>query len=302
MKISHEMPLWMMKEGYDEALNDYSYALVHLFKESEEYRQHFVDALVNGREVILDNSIFELEEAFEADAFIEQAESLVADANLWFPEKVERGQLVIVIPDVLDDRAKTYKQADEFFRKLVDKNSHLLDDPYITWMAVAQGETMQELEQSFIELQLLLHSRVYRTNAAQKTRIGISFNCKAYESRRSQSGLTKLQLWSSGRTDFIHYLTHVQKVVNTPIHLLGCSVPQEFREYINNPHIVSIDTSNPIVHGLKGIRYKSDGTLRSKESIKLADMMFIKTNYSALPDILYNCRLFRDNTQKESLV
>jgi len=57
-----------------------------------------------------------------------------------------------------------------------------------------------------------------------------------------------------------------------PHHLLGCSLPQEGLLYSSDDNdwswIYSIDSSNPIVHGLKDIRYGDTG-LRTKESTKL---------------------------------
>ena len=63
-------------------------------------------------------------------------------------------------------------------------------------------------------------------------------------------------------------------IINTkkPHHLLGCGLPQEFSFYAHYPWIYSLDTSNPVVHGLKGIKYDSDG-LWSKESQKLFEMI-----------------------------
>ena len=60
IKIAHESP----KGVFDEVqkLTDYDYALVHLFEEDEEYLNQFKRARDKGREIILDNSIFELEE------------------------------------------------------------------------------------------------------------------------------------------------------------------------------------------------------------------------------------------------
>ena len=53
-----------------------------------------------------------------------------------------------------------------------------------------------------------------------------------------------------------------------PHHLLGCSLPQEGMYYRNYPWIYSMDTSNPIVHAIKNIKYGDTG-LWSKESQKL---------------------------------
>ena len=56
IKIAHESPksIFNLVQKY----TDYDYALVHLFEEDKEYLQYFKDAVAKGREVILDNSIF----------------------------------------------------------------------------------------------------------------------------------------------------------------------------------------------------------------------------------------------------
>ena len=67
IKIAHESPKSIFEDV--QKVTDYDYALVHLLEEDEEYLRLFERAIKRGREVILDNSIFELEEAFEADKF-----------------------------------------------------------------------------------------------------------------------------------------------------------------------------------------------------------------------------------------
>ncbi len=67
IKIAHESPKSIFEEV--QRFTDYDYALVHLFEEDEEYLKQFKQAATKGREIILDNSIFELEEAFDAEKF-----------------------------------------------------------------------------------------------------------------------------------------------------------------------------------------------------------------------------------------
>ncbi len=67
IKIAHEAPIDIFEEV--QRLTDYDYALVHLLEQNGRYRDTFERAVKRGREVILDNSIFELEEAFEAERF-----------------------------------------------------------------------------------------------------------------------------------------------------------------------------------------------------------------------------------------
>ena len=42
---------------------------------------------------------------------------------------------------------------------------------------------------------------------------------------------------------------------NKPHHLLGCGLPQEFKFYKEMHWIDSVDTSNPVMHGMHDIRY-----------------------------------------------
>ena len=93
----------------------------------------------------------------------------------------------------------------------------------------------------------------------------------------------------NNRIKLIHKLKDDGLLNNTKIHLLGCFLPQEFKHYKDIPEIFSIDTSNPIVHGIKGIRYTEDG-LNSKETIKLVDLL----NVPSVPDdVFYNIKRFR---------
>ena len=52
------------------------------------------------------------------------------------------------------------------------------------------------------------------------------------------------------------------------VHLLGGALPQEFGYYADFPFIESVDTSNPIIHGLQGVKYNSLGLL-TKSSTKI---------------------------------
>ena len=65
MLISHEIPLSLMEES--KQFNDYDYCLLHLTYENEQYRQFYIDSIKNGRRVLLDNSLFELQDALTND-------------------------------------------------------------------------------------------------------------------------------------------------------------------------------------------------------------------------------------------
>ncbi|MGA1047385.1 MAG: hypothetical protein ACO3UU_05205 [Minisyncoccia bacterium] len=65
--IAHEAPISLMSEV--QFYTDYDYALVHHFEHHEEYFNFFKRSLANNREVILDNSIFELKTAFDPEKY-----------------------------------------------------------------------------------------------------------------------------------------------------------------------------------------------------------------------------------------
>ena len=76
------------------------------------------------------------------------------------------------------------------------------------------------------------------------------------------------------------------------VHLLGCALPQEFRYYKDFPFIESIDTSNPIIHGLEGIRYSSNG-LFTKSNTKIDKIGNISLTRETLYDINHNLTQFK---------
>jgi hypothetical protein len=76
------------------------------------------------------------------------------------------------------------------------------------------------------------------------------------------------------------------------VHLLGCALPQEFGYYADFPFIESVDTSNPIIHGLQGVRYNSLGLL-TKSSTKI-DKIEEEITTERLYDINYNLIRFKN--------
>ena len=282
VELYHEMPLQMLLQGYEDRLDiSGHYALVHLYEKHKEYFEYSVLRLRQDYPVILDNSIFELGTAFDADRFAFWIKELVKYAG---KGNVNRN-LLYIIPDVLDDYEGTVTQAKDFlqkYEKLPGKK-----------MAVAQGKTCSELLYCYQVLNSL-------TNL---DRTGISFNCEAYTSSSKDSCAedkvdeweTTLKAWGSGRIRFINTLLESYKELSqlpSRLHLLGCSLPQEFKYYRGMAAIASIDTSNPVVHGIKGIAYTHDG-LDRKESIKLADLFETSVTIPQLDIIEWNTAVFR---------
>jgi hypothetical protein len=77
------------------------------------------------------------------------------------------------------------------------------------------------------------------------------------------------------------------------VHLLGCALPQEFSYYPDFPFIESIDTSNPIIHGLKGKQYKSFGLLE-KEPTKIDQIGIVPLEPETLYNINHNITQFKN--------
>tara|TARA_X000001382_G_C3164065_1_gene177271 strand:- start:335 stop:1156 length:822 start_codon:yes stop_codon:yes gene_type:complete len=259
IKIAHEAPLDIFDEV--QRLTDYDYALVHLLEENGRYRDTFERAIKKGREVILDNSIFELEEAFEADRFAIWVERL---KPTWY-----------IVPDALENAEKTMLQAANWFKNY----SHVPGKS----IGVVQGKTYQEIKDCYKAMDEI----------AKVDMIAISFDYSYY--RDSISHPNKYVSWMLGRVKLLGDLVR-DNIINEdkPHHLLGCGLPQEFSFYKNADYkwLYSLDTSNPIVHGLKNIEYGSEG-LWSKESQKLHELIDVDIEDIDIGKVKTNIQKFR---------
>lgn len=237
IRIAHESPKSIFPEV--QKLTDYDYALVHLFEEDPEYYALFRDAVAAGREVILDNSIFELEEAFDADKFADWVKKL---RPTWY-----------IIPDALEDAEKTMQQAADWYKNHSDVPGKSI--------GVVQGKTYQEIKDCYRAMDEI----------ANVDMIAISFDYSYYTD--SCPHPNKYVSWMLGRVKLLGDLLR-DGIINEdkPHHLLGCGLPQEFSFYSQYPWIYSLDTSNPVVAGIKGIAYGPQG-LWNKESQKLFELI-----------------------------
>lgn len=256
IKIAHEAPLSIFNKIQE--VTDYDYALVHLFEESDEYWMKFQRSKAIGREIILDNSIFELGEAFSADKFYPWIEKLMPD---WY-----------IIPDALEDAETTVKNAKSW--------QHIAGCKTI---GVAQGKTYEEMVWCYKEIEPLVD------------KVGISFDYCFFVNEDLNGKLpTKFHHYMYGRDAMIHRML-AEGVINEdkPHHLLGCGLPQEFSSYTGYKWIDSLDTSNPVVAGIKGIRYNGKDGLEDKPSQKLFTMINQDVDDATLGKILYNVECFR---------
>jgi hypothetical protein len=259
IKIAHESPISVFEEV--QKFTDYDYALVHLFDESPEYLAMFEKARDAGREIILDNSIFELGTAFDMDRYAEWIERF---RPTWY-----------IIPDVLQNSSGTLRNVRTWMEKYSDLPGKKI--------AVVQGKSYIEIASLYQEFDKL-----------DIDMIAFPFDFSLYEGLVPHSN--KLVSWMLGRVTLLGKLK-ANGAINPSRkhHLLGCSLPQEFmfyKEADNMDWIYSLDTSNPVVHGLKHIEYSDQG-LWDKASEKLFTLINSEVSYEQLQMMKYNMQRFR---------
>jgi len=239
-KIAHEAPMSIFNEV--QKYTEYDYCLVHLLGESEDYRRKFFKAKQEGREVYLDTSIFELGTAFEASKFAEWIEKLEPDYYF--------------APDALEDCSTTIRQMNEWNDSFGNIKGRKI--------GVVQGKTYEEIVNCY----------EFMDKQSGADMIAISFDYSYYNNTVPHP--EKVTGWTFGRIKLLSDLLK-DGIINTkkPHHLLGCALPLEFTFYQNEDFnwIESIDTSNPIVHAIKGIKYTENLGLLKKESQKLYELI-----------------------------
>lgn len=149
-------------------------------------------------------------------------------------------------------------------------------------IGVAQGSTYDELVACYR----------YMANDSRVDKVAMSFNHPFFQTMIPSLG-NKYYRMMRGRQKVIADMLR-DDIINKdkPHHLLGCGLPQEFEEYQNHEWIDSMDTSNPVIHGMKGIRYNDYG-LNDKESVKLFTLID-EDVVACWDDIDYNIKKFRE--------
>ncbi len=265
MKVSHESPISILE--LSKTYNDFDYALVHLFEKYPVYKHYFKSAKsIYDREVLLDNSIFELGKAFDSDKYIKEI--------LWLQPNM------FIVPDVLEESEDTINCFCEWQNS--GKLNEIKQSFPVRAIGAIQGKTWNDL---------LLCYKFMSENADM---IAISFDFSYYNI--IGEGKFVIERLCSGRQRFISHLID-EGVWNwsKPHHLLGCSLAKEFRYYVdNNIHnIVSCDTSNPIVTAIHGYKYDADYGLQIKPNVKLADLIDYNLTQDQLDILDYNVNMFK---------
>lgn len=263
MKVSHESPVSILEISRE--YNDFDYCLVHLLDELPEYQSFYSNARSTyNREVLLDNSIFELGKAFDSREF-------------WVKTKEIQPNMFIV-PDVLEN----YYETVDSFKKFEYYAQDIKQTFQTKAIGAVQGKNWQELREC------------YKFMSDNADMIAISFDFSYYQV--IGQGWHHLERWCSGRQRFITDL--INNGVwrwDKPHHLLGCSLAKEFRYYVdrNIYNIVSCDTSNPVVAAIHELKYDADYGLDTKPSTKLADLIRHQFTEDQLELVRYNTTMFK---------
>lgn len=261
VKIFHEAPVSIITDIAE--LTDGDYCLVHLMEKNEKYRKYFLEARnIYNREVLLDCSIFELGAAFDSAKYID-----------WFKQIKPNS---FIIPDVLEDS----KQTIENFKTFTKAWKSEIDEVSPVKIGAIQGKTWQEIVNCY---------KFMKDNADM---IAISFDFSYYQV--TGEGNTPEEKQGSGRRRLVEQLISAgiwDKY--KPVHFLGTSTPQSLKWIKEVSTQVSVDTSNPVLHGLKGIKYNSTFGLNFKIKDKMADLMDVKVTEDQWYDIRYNINQFK---------
>lgn len=244
-KIAHEAPLSIATQIREKT--DYDYALVHLFENEQygkEYLKFFDDSLKMGREVILDNSAYELGDSFDFTKFRSWIYRLcptyyiIPDCPGNYHETMSRGSMWIA----------NYRMSDTVLG--------------VKTIGVVQGSTYEKIVDCY---------NFWKEKGVDK--IAFTFYYPFYEDNKLDDN--RFISLMKNRQVLIDKLLK-DGIIDTSKkhHLLGCWLPQEFEHYKNGfDWIDSIDTSNPVLHGIEGEKYGKDGILH-KSAIKMESLMF----------------------------
>jgi len=206
MKISHELPLSLLKHGYE--LNDFDYCLPNFLKH-QEYKEYFLQAKKDGRFIILDNGLFE--------GFHYSNSELLELIDLIQPN-------IFIVPDEWNDSSTTLRNAKTWVNTY---QKALKNEYYTNIMAVCQGKDLHELiicYQTLIDLG-------YKY---------IAFNHSSEAYIKMYPEYDKLKAQKYGRIEFIRKLAE-NNILNENVyhHLLGSSDWREFQVYKDFKYINS---------------------------------------------------------------
>ena len=238
IKISHEFPKNYYLEGFTEDLVDYQYCLAHRFLSDAAYRNYFYKYKDLGGEVYLDNSLYELGEAFDRSMYMKIICTLKPDYYF--------------LPDVFNQTTSNIESQLSFFKN-VGPVSYIDSKP----VAVCHGMTPKDIISSF---------RILNSALPDYAMIAIPFGSHAWLNeeddpkylRKSKCENDSARM-AANRGIFLNRYYKTLRKRN--IHLLGCKGLREI-PFINclesADFIRSIDTSLPVASALEDNEIKMD--------------------------------------------
>ena len=256
VKVSHEVPLQLL--NLSETFNDYDYCLPHLLDQYPDYEAYFREAKQKGRYIIMDNSLHELGEAYNTKRLL-----------YWISE-LEPNEFIV--PDVWENINASVRNAKIWSTIELPENT--------LKVAVVQGKSYIDFSTGYQRYKWLGYKKIAFS-------YGASWFHETFQ--HPNSYVAKMM----GRLKTITSL-YKHNIISDfdRVHLLGCNLPQEYLYYKDFPFIESIDTSNPVIHGLKGVRY-SEGGLLHKDKEKIDENFTQEISKEQINDILYNVGMFR---------
>ena len=256
VKVSHELPINMLDRSHD--INDYEYCLPHLLDQDKIYQKHFYQAKKDGRYIIMDNSLHELGEAYDTDRLLHWINELEPDE--------------FIVPDVWQNKTSTLVNAKQW------RSINLPEGT--TKVAVVQAKNYHEAYECYNILKLQGYEKIAFS-------YGADWYCDEFPHPNPLVGKMMGRIMTISKMYKKGLIGKSDRV-----HLLGCALPQEFRYYNDFPFIESIDTSNPIIHGLEGIEYSSNGLFK-KSNTKIDKIGSIPLTREILYSINHNITQFK---------
>jgi len=255
-KISHEVPLFLLEDS--KQFNDYDYALVHLLDKDEDYANYFIKAKQQGRYIILDNSLHELGTAYHDSGLLHWINELKPNE--------------FIIPDVWQDCNASIVNARKWAQiKLPEE---------VTKVAVVQALNIREAITCY---------QTYKDLGYKK--IAFSYGAEYYTDHSSHPNRNLSK--ALGRIEVVSRMYDMGLIKsNDRVHLLGCASPFEFSLYKDMPFIETIDTSNPIMATIDGIKYNPSLTI-PKPKANMNDHFYMSAEEMDFDLLDHNINSFR---------
>ena len=257
VKVSHETPLCLLEDS--RLFNDYDYCLPHLLDQEQGYQDYFLTSVAQHRYIIMDNSLHELGHAYDEDRLLHWISVLRPNE--------------FIVPDVWEDRTQSVVNARKWAQIKLPLG--------VEKVAVVQATTLHEAATCY---------QTYKDLGYKK--IAFSYGASYYNDvvPHANKNLGK----ALGRMSVISALYKTRVIEeNDRVHLLGCQVPQEFGWYRGFKFIESIDTSNPVMAALEGIRYTNAG-LTEKPKANMNDYFFMLSDQVDYELLSHNILKFRE--------